>query len=50
MELRIATAEFFRTYPDAQVSTSEGFSDEDMEQVIYFLMYPKKKRCLIQAS
>ena len=50
MELRIATAKFFRAYPDAQVSTLNGFSDDDMEQVVYFLMYPKNKRCLIQAT
>jgi hypothetical protein len=50
MELRIATAKFFRAYPNAQISALEGFSDEDMEQVIYFLMFPKNKRCLIEAS
>jgi hypothetical protein len=50
MELRIATAKFFRAFPNAKVSTLEGFSDDDMEQMIYFLMYPKNKRCLIQAS
>jgi hypothetical protein len=47
MELRIATAKFFQAYPNAQVST---LMDDDMEQVVYFLMYPKSKRCLIQAS
>lgn len=50
MELRVATAGFFRAYPNAKVSTLEDFSDEDMEQVVYFLMYPKNNRCLIQAS
>jgi cytochrome P450 len=50
MELRIATARFFRAYPNAQISTLDEFGDEDMEQVIYFLMFPKNKRCLIQAS
>ncbi|PSN71052.1 cytochrome P450 [Corynespora cassiicola Philippines] len=49
-ELRIATARFFRAFPDAKVSNQDGFCDDDMEQVIYFLMYPKNKRCLIQAS
>ncbi|KAF2712854.1 cytochrome protein [Pleomassaria siparia CBS 279.74] len=50
MELRFATARFFRAFPNANISSLEGFSDEDMEQVIYFLMFPKNKRCLIQAS
>jgi cytochrome P450 len=50
MEIRHATAKFFRTFPSAKVSALEGFKDEDMEQVIYFLMEPKGNRCLIQAS
>jgi len=50
MELRIATTKFFLAYPNAKVSTLQGFTDEDMDQVIYFLMYPKNKRCLIQGS
>ncbi|KAF2875576.1 cytochrome protein [Massariosphaeria phaeospora] len=50
MELRLATAKFFRTFPNARVSDKDGFSDDDMEQVIYFLMFPKKKYCPIQAS
>ncbi|KAF2821094.1 cytochrome protein [Ophiobolus disseminans] len=50
MELRIATTKLFRMHPNARVSTLRGFCDDDMEQVIYFLMYPKNKRCLIQAS
>ncbi|KAF1942105.1 cytochrome protein [Clathrospora elynae] len=49
MELRIATAKFFRAYPNAKLSTLDGFCDEDMEQIIFFLIYPKNKRCLIQA-
>jgi cytochrome P450 len=50
VELRVATAAFFRKYPNAKVSTLDGFTDDDMEQIVYFLMYPKNKRCLIQAS
>jgi hypothetical protein len=49
LELRIATAKFFQTFPTAKVSSLEGFGDADMEQAIYFLMYPKNKRCLIEA-
>jgi hypothetical protein len=49
-ELRLATTAFFRAYPNAKVSTLDGFGDEEMEQVIFFLMFPKGKRCLIQAS
>jgi hypothetical protein len=50
MELRLATARFFLEFPDAKVSKLEGMSDDDMEQVSYFLAFPKGKRCLIQAS
>ncbi|KAK5651667.1 hypothetical protein OQA88_11842 [Cercophora sp. LCS_1] len=49
MELRLATAQFFRNFPDARVSTREGMSDEDMETKIHFLLSPKGKRCLIEA-
>ncbi|KAJ0119083.1 hypothetical protein J7T55_013318 [Diaporthe amygdali] len=50
MELRLGTAHFFRTFPNAKVSTLEGMSDDDMEQVTYFLAPPKNKRCLIECS
>ncbi|KAF2183128.1 cytochrome protein [Zopfia rhizophila CBS 207.26] len=50
MELRNAVARFFRAFPNAKVSNLEGMSDADMEKVIFFLMVPKGKRCLIQAS
>ncbi|KAI0192445.1 cytochrome P450 [Astrocystis sublimbata] len=47
MELRMATAIFFRTFPNAKVSPAEGFCDEDMEPEMFFLLGPKSKRCLI---
>ncbi|KAH7137938.1 cytochrome protein [Dendryphion nanum] len=50
IEIRAAAAKFFRAFPNAKVSALDGFSDNEMEQVIYFLMYPKGKRCLIQMS
>ncbi|KAF2734672.1 cytochrome protein [Polyplosphaeria fusca] len=50
MELRKSAAAFFRAFPNARVSLREGFCDDDMEQVIYLLMFPKKKRCLIELS
>ncbi|RYO94883.1 hypothetical protein DL766_004673 [Monosporascus sp. MC13-8B] len=50
IELRLATARFFRTFPNATVSSIEGMSDEDMKQDLYFIMSPKGHRCLIQAS
>ncbi|KAL9093047.1 MAG: hypothetical protein Q9165_004185 [Trypethelium subeluteriae] len=50
MELRLATAQFFRSFPDAKVSRAENFGEEDMDPVIYFLLAPKGKRCLIQLS
>jgi cytochrome P450 len=50
MEIRYATARFFRTFPNAKVSSKYGFTDDDMEQIIYFLMFPKNNRCLIEVS
>ncbi|KAF2637187.1 cytochrome protein [Massarina eburnea CBS 473.64] len=50
MEMRLATAKFFRRFPDSRTSTAEGFCDSDMDQVIFFLMFPKKKRCMIEAK
>jgi hypothetical protein len=48
MELRIATARFFRAFPQARLSTKDGFCESEMDQKIYFLMFPKNKRCLMQ--
>ncbi|KAI1769943.1 putative cytochrome P450 [Hypoxylon cercidicola] len=48
MELRLATARFFTRFPNAKVSRREGFTDEDMEPEMYFLMGPKNKRCLME--
>jgi hypothetical protein len=50
MELRIATAQFFRAYPQAHPSKMDGFRDDEMTQKIYFLMFPKNKRCLMETS
>lgn len=48
MELRLATALFFRTFPQAHLSTKEGMSNEDMEMKSFFLMSPKGHRCLVE--
>ncbi|KAL3440804.1 cytochrome P450 [Aspergillus insuetus] len=48
MEMRHATARFFLAYPNAKMSKMEGMSDEDMEPLHFFLMFPRKKRCLMQ--
>ncbi|KAI9369047.1 cytochrome P450 [Aspergillus egyptiacus] len=50
MELRLATAYFFRTFPNARISALEGMGDLDMDPVIQFLMSPRGKRCLVQDS
>jgi hypothetical protein len=50
MELRLATAMFFRAFPDANITELEGMSDEDMQPKLYFLLSPKGKRCLVQAK
>lgn len=49
MELRLATARFFTRFPDAKVSAKEGFSDDDMDPEMFFLISPKSQRCLIDA-
>ncbi|KAK7998175.1 hypothetical protein PG989_006215 [Apiospora arundinis] len=49
MELRLATARFFLTFRNPRISAADGFCDEDMEPNLYFLMTPKKQRCLIEA-
>jgi cytochrome P450 len=46
-ELRLATAEFFSAFPKASTPTLEGMDLEDMDQIAYFLMSPKSKRCLL---
>ncbi|KAK8080041.1 Cytochrome P450 monooxygenase azaI [Apiospora hydei] len=48
MELRLATSRFFLTFRNARISAADGFCDEDMEPNQYFLMTPKKQRCLIE--
>ncbi|ORY70424.1 cytochrome protein [Pseudomassariella vexata] len=50
IELRLATARFFRTFPNAKMSNLEGFSDEDMKPAMFFLLTPKTRRCLVEAS
>ncbi|GES65493.1 cytochrome P450 [Aspergillus terreus] len=47
-EIRLATCYFFRTFPHAEVF-DEKSTDADMDQVIYFLMAPKGKRCFIKS-
>ncbi|KAF7949818.1 uncharacterized protein EAE97_003327 [Botrytis byssoidea] len=47
IELRLATAIFFRASPYAKVSTLDGMNDGDMDPNIFFLLSPKGKRCLI---
>ncbi|KAI1471370.1 putative cytochrome P450 [Daldinia caldariorum] len=49
MELRLATARFFTRFPNATTSYLDGFTDKDMEPVMFFLMSPKGQRCLINA-
>ncbi|KAH6660901.1 cytochrome protein [Truncatella angustata] len=50
MELRLATARFFTAFPNARISSLEGFKDEDMEPEMYFLLTPKTHRCLLEVS
>ncbi|KAJ4396222.1 hypothetical protein N0V93_000441 [Gnomoniopsis smithogilvyi] len=50
LEMRLATARFFRAFPQAKVSNREGMCDDDMEQTLFFLGPPKGKRCLVECS
>lgn len=50
MELRLGIAHFFREFPNSKMSALEGMTDDDMEQMTYFLAPPKNKRCLIECS
>ncbi|KAH6603938.1 Cytochrome P450 [Trichoderma cornu-damae] len=47
LELRLAAARFFLEFPEAKLSTREGFSDKDMSQEMFFVSNPTGKRCLI---
>lgn len=49
IELRLATAMFFRDFPNARLSQKEGVSEEDMAMKSFFLMAPQGHRCLIEA-
>ncbi|KKK14137.1 hypothetical protein P175DRAFT_0512102 [Aspergillus ochraceoroseus IBT 24754] len=49
IELKKGAALFFRNFPTARLTTKEGFSDQDMDPVIFFLMSPKGHRLLIEA-
>ena len=42
-EMRMATAKFFQRFPNAQVLESE----DDMDQLAYFVTAPKAQRCLV---
>ncbi|PYI16250.1 cytochrome P450 CYP684A2 [Aspergillus japonicus CBS 114.51] len=48
IELRLATAMFFRRFPQARVSSRYGMSEADMVMETFFLMAPKGHRCLIE--
>ncbi|RAL12599.1 cytochrome P450, partial [Aspergillus homomorphus CBS 101889] len=48
IELRLATAMFFRRFPQARVSNRCGMSEADMVMESFFLMAPKGHRCLIE--
>lgn len=47
MELRLGTVKFFREFPRAVMSSKNGMCDDDMEPLLFFLVAPKGKRCLI---
>ncbi|KAI0433186.1 cytochrome P450 [Xylaria sp. FL1042] len=50
IELRMGLAYFFRTFPNSQMSTLEGMTNEDMKPAMYFILSPQYHRCLIKAA
>ncbi|KAL4913920.1 cytochrome P450 [Aspergillus aurantiobrunneus] len=48
IELRLATARFFRAFPNPKVD--ESMKVEDMDQLAWFLLAPKGKKCLIRGE
>ena len=48
-ELRLGASHFFRAFPQAKMSSLEKMDDSDMDQMCYFIMSPKRKRCLMEA-
>ena len=48
MEIRMGLARFFLAFPNARMSDTEGMAETDMDPLIYFLLLPKGRRCLIQ--
>lgn len=49
IELRKGAALFFHNFPNSRLTSKEGFSDQDMESVMFFLMSPKGHRLLVEA-
>lgn len=49
-EIRLGVAHFFRTFPNAHVSSLEGMSDADMHCQLYFVAKSAGDRCLISTS
>jgi cytochrome P450 len=50
MELRLTTARFFTTFPNAKLSSLEGFKEAEMDPDMFFLLTPSGHRCLIEVS
>ncbi|KAI1273301.1 cytochrome protein [Xylaria sp. FL0933] len=50
IELRLATAHFFLTFPNVCMSSLEGMCDDDMKPVIQLFLTPKGKRCLLDTK
>ena len=50
LEMRHAITEFYRTFTTGvKLSTADGFSEDDMQQVVWFLGNPKGGRCLVES-
>jgi cytochrome P450 len=47
LQVRIAAAHFFLSFPRATVSMLEGFGDREMDPVSTLVLSPRGGRCLI---
>ena len=48
MELRLAAAYFFKSFPSVIMSGKEGMTEADMQPKTFFLLVPKGHRCIVE--
>lgn len=50
IEIRMGAALFFKKFPNARISTSDGMSRDEMDPLMFFMATPRKLRCLIDVN